>query len=81
VVNFNVIEHRPGDFEWVTNRRDSCIAVDGTNFAKVAEDRVCSALRAAGLDSYAEENYMEVATGKLLINLINAPSMFLLLID
>ena len=73
-MNLNVVELKPGEFEWVTSRADSCVAVDGSRFGALAEERFCAALRASGLDSYAEEKFLEIATGKLLINLINAPS-------
>ena len=74
VVNFNVVELSPGNFAWISKRNDSCVAIDGTKFAIVAEEKICSTLRSAGVDSYADRKFIEVATGKLLINLINAPS-------
>lgn len=74
VVQFNVVQRDVGAFEWTTARSSSCIAIDGAKHGIIAEERVCSALRASGMDSYAEASFNEVATGKLLINLINAPS-------
>ena len=74
MVNFNVVDLGHGSFHWVSNRKDSCIAVDGSIHGKTAEKTFCSALRAAGVDCYPEERFDEVSTGKLIINLINAPS-------
>jgi len=74
VVSFNVVETTPGEFHWVTKRSDSTVAIDGSKYVTLAEDNVCVAVRAAGINCYADKSFMEVATGKLIINLINAPN-------
>ena len=76
MVQFNVVQRDVGDFDWTTGRSHSCIAVDGSTHASLAEEHLCAALRASGLDSYPETRYEEVATGKLLLNLANALSKF-----
>jgi hypothetical protein len=74
VVHFNVVELGPGAFGWTTKRASTCLAVDGSKHEKLAEERFCAALRASGIDCYAEPHFLEVAAGKMVINLMNAPS-------
>lgn len=74
VVSFNVVAGKPGQFRWVTPQRDSCIVLDGGVGGGGMALRVCEAVEKAGIKCLLDDEFAQVSTGKVVLNMINAPN-------
>ncbi|KAH9260621.1 hypothetical protein BASA81_001088 [Batrachochytrium salamandrivorans] len=77
VVSFNVVAGKPGQFHWVTPQKDSCIVLDGGSNGAARDSlalRVCEAVEKSGVKCLLDDQFAQVSTGKVVLNMINAPN-------
>jgi 2-dehydropantoate 2-reductase len=73
VVNYNVVETEVGKFRWGTKRYDSSMVLESSPLVDV-DTLVGAPPRACKMHCTVDANFMEVSSGKIMLNMINAPN-------